>query len=421
LLAATVVNLAAAFVANLVVARILGPAEFGTLALWLVYALVAFQLVSLRPWEAVIRLAVEAIEERRHAAAGSVIALGVVLEFASGIVALGIVAAGAVVVTGFFGWDRPLGLLLAACSTAALVPRTVVGAGLRSVGAFAGLSVLTAAGGLVSMSASILGVMVTGTAEGTLLWKVIADALVLGVMVIVLWTRLKARLGVSLTVARPAALGRAWRSAFPYIRASYGSGLAGATTRDADVIVLGFFRSPEEVGVYRLARQFVSTIWALSDPIGAAVGPEIVRRWRDRAAFARFAQRLSVGLGLFALAIVGSSAGFVASLLPALAGADYANAVPLFLIMVLGTGPWLILLWLPGTLYAAGRPGLVFLSGTTAILLSLVLYLGLTPWIGAAGTALGYAIGVAAHPLFLLFLYGRVVSATTVPGAGVRA
>jgi O-antigen/teichoic acid export membrane protein len=195
-----------------------------------------------------------------------------------------------------------------------------------------------------------------------------------------------------------------------FLRSTYLTGLGSSLSADADLLVLGLFRSQAEVGAYRLARQFITAIWAITDPIASAVYPEVVRQWlRARANFDRFAARLSLLLGLGGLLVVGSAFVVVPWLIQASAGTGFSESGTLFRIMVLLTLPWITLLWLPFAYYAASRPGIVLASSTTSVGVGWLLYFALVPWWGGFGAAVGYGVSVSAHPLLLLIGYSRVL------------
>lgn len=125
---------------------------------------------------------------------------------------------------------------------------------------------------------------------------------------------------------------------------------------NADVLVLGWFvGNTATVGLYKLAKQLAGYLSRLTVPIYNLVYPEVARLFAsDPPALWPFLGRLTrfmlLGLlgGGLALAL------FAYPLIPLIFGAEFAPAIPLFLITA-ATNLWLVFIWAPGLLVTLGR------------------------------------------------------------------
>ena len=177
-----------------------------------------------------------------------------------------------------------------------------------------------------------------------------------------------------------------WR----FMAASFLWSVATALPKNLDVVVLGIYRSPEECGYYRLAKNLVGFGQSAGSTLFSLIYREFLdiiakERWKDALAFAR-----SIGFPLAGIALAGGLAGGVLApwIISLVYGPDYLPATLLVRIMLAGGVATVGAFWGQALILALGqiRYNTVVVTG-----LSLVAAAAYFPASLAAG-----AIGAAA-------------------------
>ena len=186
-------------------------------------------------------------------------------------------------------------------------------------------------------------------------------------------------------------------------------GFVGALGRDFEVVVLGFFGTTSDVGIFRLAKQFYMAIFALGDPVMNALYPDVAARWvADRAALSRFLVRATVSLLGLSVLGAGVSIVIVPIIITVMAGNAFAAAGPFFQIMIVTIPVWIGLLWLPGWLFSAGKPNYVLRAVIVGTSAKGALSVALIPAMGAIGAAVAVAVVSVIYPVMLLLSLVRL-------------
>ena len=170
-------------------------------------------------------------------------------------------------------------------------------------------------------------------------------------------------------------------------------------TGNADMVILGWLANPAQAGTYRLAKQLASYFGRLTNPLYDTLYPEVATLYaaegpaRVRAMVWRLMRGVLIGL---AASLV---AGYALSpwLVPLIFGSEYALAIPVFFVYVL-TNVWVIGLWAPSVMVAAGRAKHLTVINTLASLVMILLLLTLVPRLGSMGAA------ISAASFYLLWL-----------------
>ncbi len=185
----------------------------------------------------------------------------------------------------------------------------------------------------------------------------------------------------------------------------YFSSIRKATLFSADVLILGKFGTNETVGVYKLAKQLADYINRLSNPIYNAIYPEIARLYSEEslAAVIKFVRRIffiAVAVLIPSLLLV-----FVFSrpVIPLIFGEEYAPAIGVFLVLVVGKF-WLAYIWANGFFLTIGKAVQLTWINIGAALVSLGLMLLLTPRFQAYGMAWAF-VGNWAVWMLLITIY----------------
>ncbi len=377
----------------------------------LVWTQIVFRLCNVRPWDALIKFLTQFVHERDQERSAVIIKLAVGLSVVGGLLAFLIVAvAAAYVAKPITGEDgASVWAILAATFALLAVPRETLAATLRvydHFGTVATNAIVTAAlhAGL-TVAAVWLGLGLTGFFGA----KVVAEVVGGGLLYVSFQRVVRTELGISWMRAPLAILGKQRRELVAFIRSTYLMGFVGALGRDFEVVVLGFFGTTSDVGIFRLAKQFYMAIFALGDPVMNALYPDVAARWvADRAALSRFLVRATVSLLGLSVLGAGVSIVIVPIIITVIAGNAFAAAGPLFQIMIVTIPAWIGLLWLPGWLFSAGKPNYVLRAVIVGTSAKGALSVALIPAMGAIGAAVAVAVASVIYPVMLLLSLVRL-------------
>jgi O-antigen/teichoic acid export membrane protein len=166
----------------------------------------------------------------------------------------------------------------------------------------------------------------------------------------------------------------------------------GATSRlitsKADMLILGGFADPVQVGYYRLARALSDPLMMFFGPVYTAVYPEISRLVEQgdfrqiRSLQGRLSKTVAAVIFPACLLLTLGLAWFI----PVVMGEQYLGGTVLAQIMVWQI-VWTPLIWVPGWLLSTERTRLLAGLNWLDALDYLILLLLLVAWLGALGAA----------------------------------
>lgn len=170
----------------------------------------------------------------------------------------------------------------------------------------------------------------------------------------------------------------------------------------ADTLVLGYFYTAAEVTVYEYAMQLTAYLARLTQPIYDSLYPEVARLYAAEgpAPVRALVRKLTIGLTVIFGGLLAGTYLFSWWLIP-LIFPKYAPAIPIFSITVL-TNLWIIGLWAPSLMIAAGRARQFTVYNTISALVMLIMLLVLTPLWGSVGTAIAT---VSYYVVWMLTMY----------------
>lgn len=373
------------------VTRLLGPADYGTWGIAVSWVALIGQFLSFRLWETIIKYLSQFMAADDEPRALALIKLCLWIEVSVAVITLVVVTTTAGLAAGFILRSRPDGADLIR---------------LESLDVFAGLSMAVWMAVLRTFnrfrSISIYNV---GSAVAIFIGWMSMLYLHAGVGGLILTTA-TIKLGQTLTLALLARRdlearfpGRWWRADLSVLRAQRREiwvmlfsmnidTFRKIVLNNADLVVLGWFSTPTQAGLYRVAEQLATYANRLTNPLYDTLYPEVVRLYASggRSAVAAMVGKLQRGV-LAALA-AGLAAVYIVSpfIIPRLFGGQFTPALPIFFILILAN-VWLLGLWVPAVMLAAGRAKHLTVLNTLSSLVMLVMLLVLVPFFGALGAA----------------------------------
>jgi len=164
----------------------------------------------------------------------------------------------------------------------------------------------------------------------------------------------------------------------------------GMVTKQLDLVILGYYRNPTEVGYCKLARSLSSVVGHLVGPLQSVVYPQLSRLVGsgERSALRGKVQRLAMKVGM-PLAVVVLMATCLAPLvLPTLVGPAYLPAVAATQILLVGSAVWMGFFWLRPLYLARGQVKAWTVINLVVAFLSLIAFWIVVPRWGYLGLAL---------------------------------
>ena len=393
------------FLYSLLLARALGAAEFGLIALSLAFTTVVFQLVELRLHEAVIRYVAEFWEAGDHPRTLAAVKLFVLADVVTGLLALGVVMAGSVWAQQYLIRDGRGAqvVVLAGISVFFTNVMTATALGLyRVFGDFRAQALISAAGAGFKLLLAIAVIRwAAADAVGVMIAAIVSSFLVNAFLIGFSFHRFRSRIRVRLSDAPLSLLAHRKQEIFRFVRSTYLLSISMIPTKDLDINLLGFFAPLNVVGTYRIAKSFMSALWTLSDPVFLVIYPEVARMWARRqfAEIRSFVKKITVILGGSALAAYAAASLIVPILIISWMGPEYRDAGSMFRWMTWGLVVWAPLVWVNPLLMAAGRPELLLKSSVIASMFVAALYVPAISLAGANGAAF---VSALANPAVLL-------------------
>jgi O-antigen/teichoic acid export membrane protein len=343
------------------VARALGSASFGALALAVALAGLVLQFADFRTWEVVVRLVPPFLKGAVDDGGAPMIQALILVDLAAGLLGMTLTLSLALILAAFVGGGASQSGLIRAYALAIpwiLVSSGTCGGVLRLTDRFRLLAIKS-----VVVSGSQLALV------GAALWSHTGPAGVVWAFVITefghalvsllilrsilrergagLWPKDRLRVLGRLVVARPL-LGQMWLSGT----------IKGLGSR-LDVPLLGALTSPGTVANYKLAVDLAGVIAKLGNPVQQVILPEMVKL-ENQGSWARL-RRLAVQSTLVlavpivpALAVITAASGRLVQLA---AGAEYAGAGPVLALVSIGVGINTMLVWSRPLLVARMRVG----------------------------------------------------------------
>jgi len=347
-------------IATIAVARLLGPTEYGRLALIISYPLLVGSFLGIKSSTVTTRYMSVFWSTGQHEQFKSLCKLGYVLGVLTAVLGLAVVT-----ITGWWVARHLIGLpgagLMVAYAAAtplwSLLETSVavVSASQR----FRWLACFHLIERLVPPATVIILLLAGFGVPGAVLGTAIGNA-VIGLVTVAATTYLLARDGVGLWWQAPLSHVRPLRReiatalGWNFLRVTWG----GILTQ-VPVLLLGRLRGYEEAGFFRLATSLVFVGSYLEAALGRVTYPILSSRWgsTERRQMIATLKRWTLQAGLPASAVVLAMIPMLPVIVPALFGPSYKPMVPGAQLMMVGAAVAAAFFWLDAFYFASGKIG----------------------------------------------------------------
>ncbi len=411
---ATVLEFALGLAEIALVARALGVADYGRLALVMAAIAAIKLLVDVRAWEGATRYLAEFLAKREPGLALATLKLALLADALVGLVAYGATVALAGLLggrllhqpalQGLIRWYALSLLFTAVNGTAEAV--------LRVFDRFQDLAArrVVQAGWHLGLVATVVlgGGRMRGLIFAYLLSDLAGAALLVGLAGRQVQQRLwAARAAARVRALRPYLREMLWFTAHTALRATL------KLNRQVGILVLGHFASPAEVGYFRVARRLGASIQELSDPFYYAIFPEFARsRGGRQGQLAQVVARTARAATLGVLPVVLGGVLFAPALIRAWVGPSYTPAIGPFRVILVAMAFAIATFWGTPAALGSGRPDIATHAVAAGVLVDLLLLFLLVPHHGAMGAAVSLLGGSVAFAVSICALLARTLRGT---------
>jgi O-antigen/teichoic acid export membrane protein len=389
LTAANVVGAGLGFVQGLIVARWLGPEQYGVAALVMSYPSLIYTFFDAKSSDAAVKYIGQHHAESNREGALAICKLGYAVDFGIALLSFLAVAASA-------GWgarnvvhrEAEAGLLT--LYAASFLLQSLTGASyavLTTLGRFTLIARLNIA------SAALRVVLVLGlTAAG---WQVagvvFGNAFAIAANGLLLWLAARSAArgawGATPIHGDLRAIGTRLREVLSFTVFSDLNTMIGIIPKKMDLILLGYARGTEQAGYYQLAKRLAGAAYNIIAPLQSVTYPEMVRLWAagDAGALRRRVREFSIAVGAPLGAGGIAAAALMPVIIPPAFGEAYSPSIPATALMLIGSAVWAAFFWLRPLYLATGKVREWTAIGALTALLSLVGVAMIAPVWGCTG------------------------------------
>jgi O-antigen/teichoic acid export membrane protein len=395
------------FGATTLMARALGPAEFGVVMLIQAYALLVRGLLNFRPFEAVVRYGVPLHDAGDHVALRRLIGIGRWVDRRAALVATAVALLAAPVVGQTLRLDHSQTLLMMGYCVVLLATGNGTANGiLRLFDQFDTLGRQMAIGPTIRF----VGVVLAWWLGGPLLVFVAIWALAYATENVYLswrgWQEYRKRVGSPAIGENPREARIAEFDGLKrFLWVTYWQSNLDMVPKHISTLLAGWLLGTAEAGLLRLARELSSLLAKPAALIRQVVFLDLTRSWHQgSAAFDVIAYRTALLGGGFGLLFVAAAAFGGNALLSHLIGAKFAAAAPVLTLMLLAATFDLTGSSLRSAAYAIGRAGTVLRMYAVSAGVYLALFVALTQWLGLIGAGVAACVSAALPLLGMIWL-----------------
>lgn len=192
------------------------------------------------------------------------------------------------------------------------------------------------------------------------------------------------------------------------LRAQIGD-LSQYLSNRVDLLLVGYWAGAAASGYYAMAVRLGEIVWYISNSVQLALSAKVAQT-NNPGERARLTQRTVKYVMLISVLVAMAVAAGGAILLPVFLP-QYVSALPLVLVLLPGTAAFSVFQIVVGGLIGEGQPVVATRLRLVLLGASLVLYLGLIPFLGGLGASLGTTLAYAGSALLATQLSARLSKA----------
>lgn len=393
--------------ATTLMARALGPTEFGLVVLIQAYALLLRGLLNFRPFEAVVRYGVPAHDAGDTRMLRRLIRVCRRVDRRASLAATALALIVAPLIGPSMGMDRDHVILLAAYSLVLLTTgNSTAGGILRLFDQFDILGKQMVIGPAIRF----FGVVIAWWFDGPLpvFVAILAFAYATENLYLIWRGRYEYRQRIGRT-PEGESVGDASLAEFPGLRhflwVTYWQSNMDLVPKHLSTVLAGYLLGPADAGLLRLARELSSLLSKPAVLIRQVVFLDLTRSWHQGSdAFDLIAYRTALLGGGFGLLFVAIGYFFGDDLLAALIGKEFVAAAPVLTLMLLAATFELAASPLRSAAYAIGDAGKVLHMHVLSAGIYLALFVALTSWLGLIGAGVAACVAAALPPVGMALL-----------------
>ena len=380
------------FLQGILLARWLGPNSYGIIALIMSYAGFIFTFFDARSVDVSIKYLSEFIEKKEELKLLAMCKLGYIIDFGITVFSFLIIAASARWAAAHLIHDPEVAFLLVLYGFS-FIPRSLVAtthALLVTLGKYYLLSwlniIVTAVRVVLVVSLVLLGFNIKGA-----IWGIAIGTIFHGILFGIIAYRLFRHSWHTLPFhASLSGLKGRTREIIKFLLYNDVNALLGVISKQFDMILLGYFRTPTDAGYYKMAKNGSSAFGYLSSPLQLTTYPELSRLWsgNNPQAYKQKLRQLLFPYGLLAAAAGLVCVPFLKWAILLTVGNKYLPALPGIQILWIFTSLQLAFYWLRPAYMAAGYIMQYVNLSVIATALTLAGFLVAIPTAGYIGASL---------------------------------
>jgi O-antigen/teichoic acid export membrane protein len=375
--------------------RVLGPAQYGILALVVSYGRLIDRIVRFESWQPLIKYAAGLGPDPAPSKLRQLYGFGLRLDFAACLVSFVTAILLALAAGPLFGLGAQSFRLVLIFSVALLINVTgMPTAVLRMAGKFKTIAYVQSVGNGVRIVLCVIGFAYNlGLAYFCAVWAACQVLSTIVVFACAIHELARRGVGNILTVSC-----RGVTKVFPGIlQFAWSSNLSmtiRSSANDLDVLIVGWLSDPVSAGLYFFAKRFAKAVQQVNVQIQAVLYPDVARLWvqQEYRKFLRATSQIQLLLGCGFVLVLFATLLFGKTMIRVGPGASYYGALPMLLIQIIAVGITTHAAPSRTALLAMGLQQdvlKVVLIGT--IIFQLLLF-GLVPILGAMGANMAHVV-----------------------------
>lgn len=381
------------FLQVITLTRYLLPEGYGILTLVTTFVLLVNQFIDVRVAEMTIKFGSAYVVSKDKTRLSALLKISYGIDFVTGVIAFAVVMAIASWSAQWLWQDGRLALLVRLYAWTLLISTldNTNSAILRIFNRFQAISVYSTGMAMLEFTAVTLAAAFGTGVKGVLIALLIKDSLSGIINIFLAGQTLGQEMGgwQGFWQAPIAILQEKYREIAQFVLHTNFMAYFRMMNTKVDVLILGFFRPPSEVGVYKFARQLATTIGRVSDPFFAAILPDLSQLWSQKRfpEFRQLLRQITFTMGLVMALISGIVILGRNIFILLVAGQAFLVAGPQVIICILAFAVGSVFFWTWPAALSMQRPQFGTAVGLLLIPIQLGLAWLLVPRWGGLGNA----------------------------------